>query len=171
MKWIAAFGACVVLIHTAVAQPYGLNTRPSVGHFLNSNLPPAAPVLSSNWSTVVAFPNLLFTNAVGLAPMPGTTRLVVWEREGRIFHFENNASTSTKTLVLNIANQCQGWDDSGLLGVAFHPGFTTNRYMFVWYNWVTPGTVQGNPNTRPPTSTPNRDRLSRFTLNAPSGVV
>ena len=119
---------------------------------------------------MVAFPNLRFTNAVGLAPMPGTTRLVVWEREGRIYSFENSASTSSKTLVLNIANQCQGWDDSGLLGVAFHPGFATNRYMFVWYNWVSPGTVLGNPNTRPPTSTPNRDRLSRYTLNA-SGVA
>ena len=170
MKWIAAFGGCVVLISSAFGQPYGLNSRPAVGHFLNSNLPPAAPLLSSNWSTVVAFPNLLFTNAVGLAAMPGTTKLIVWEREGRIFHFENNASTSSKTLVLNIADQCQGWDDSGLLGVAFHPGFTTNRYMFVWYNWVTLGTVIGNPNTRPPTSTPNRDRLSRFTLDA-NGVA
>jgi uncharacterized repeat protein (TIGR03806 family) len=170
MKWIATVGVGVLLIHTALGQPYGLSSRPNVGPFLNGNVPPAAPVLSSNWSAVVAFPNLLFTNAVGLAPMPGTTRLVVWEREGRIYSFDNNASASTKTLVLNIANQCQGWDDSGLLGVAFHPGFTTNRYMFVWYNWVTPGTVLGNPNTRPPTDTPNRDRLSRFTLNA-SGVA
>lgn len=169
MKRIVALGL-FVLIHAAFAQPYGLNTRPSVGPFLNNTVPPAAPVLSSNWSTVVAFPNLLFTNAVGLAPVPGTTRLAVWEREGRIFSFENNPTTSTKTLVLNIANQCQGWDDSGMLGVAFHPGFVTNRYMFVWYNWVTPGTVQGNPNQRPPTSTPNRDRLSRFTLTA-SGVA
>ena len=131
MKWIPAFGACLVLINFAFGQPYGLTSRPNVGPFLNSNLPPAAPVLSSNWSAVVAFPNVLFTNAVGLAPMPGTTRLIVWEREGRIYHFENSAATSTKTLVLNIANQCQGWDDSGLLGVAFHPGFVTNRYMFV----------------------------------------
>src|SRR5688500_19091404 len=134
MKWIAAFGACLALVHPVFGQPYGLSTRPNVGPFLNNNVPAAAPLLSSNWSTVVAFPNLLFTNAVGLAPMPGTTRLVVWEREGRIFHFENSASTSSKTLVLNIANKCQSWDDSGLLGVDIHPGFTPNRYMLDWYN-------------------------------------
>ena len=170
MKRIAAICAGLVLVSHAFAQPYGLNTRPPIAPFLNSNVPPAAPPLSTNWSTVVAFPNLLFTNAVGLAPMPGTNRLVVWEREGRIYHFSTNANTSTKTLILNIANQCQGWDDSGLLGVAFHPGFVTNRYMFVWYNWVTPGTVQGNANQRPPTNLANRDRLSRFTLDA-NGVA
>ncbi len=65
----------------------------------------------------------------------------------------------------------QGWDDSGLLGVAFHPGFVTNRFMFCWYTWVTPGTVLGNQNTRPPTSTPNRMRLARFTLDANNVVV
>lgn len=154
----------------ASAQPYGLEARPAVGPFLNGSLPEVAPTLSGNWSTVVAFPNLTFLNAVGLTYMPGTTRLVVWEREGRVYHFENTPGVTAKTLVLNITNQCQGWDDSGLLGLAFHPGFVTNRYMFVWYNWVTPGTVQGNANTRPPTSIPNRDRLSRFTLDA-SGVA
>ena len=159
-----------LLTETIAAQPYGLNTRPAIGPFLNGALPQTAPLLSGNWSTVVAFPNLTFINAVGLTHLPGTTRLVVWEREGRIYSFENNLSASTKTLMLNITNQCQGWDDSGLLGVAFHPGFVTNRYLFVWYTWVTPGTVLGNANQRPPTSTPNRDRLSRFTLDA-NGVA
>jgi uncharacterized repeat protein (TIGR03806 family) len=153
-----------------LAQPYGLTSRPQVGPFLNGALPESAPTLSGNWSTVVAFSNLTFVNAVGLAPVPGTNRLIVWEREGRIYSFENNASTSAKTLVLNITNQCQGWDDSGLLGVAFHPGYLTNRYLFCWYTWVTPGTVLGNQNQRPPTSTPNRMRLARFTLDA-NGVA
>lgn len=164
--WVLLF----VFPAAAFAQPYGLPGRPNVGTFLNGTMPPAAPLLSGNWSAVVAFPNLLFTNAVGLAPVPGTTKLVVWEREGRVWTFENNPATTTKTLVLNIANQCQGWDDSGLLGLAFHPGFATNNYMFVWYTWVTPGTVQGSPTQRPPTSTPNRDRLARYTLNS-SGVA
>ena len=45
--------------------------------------------------------------------------------------------------MLDISNQCQGWDDSGLLGIAFHPGFATNHFMFVYYTWVKPGTVAG----------------------------
>ena len=168
--WLIAALVMLVAARNLSAQPYGLDTRPAVGPFLSGNLPPVAPTLSGNWSTVPAFPNLTFLNAVGLTYMPGTTRLVVWEREGRVYHFENTPGVTTKTLVLNITNQCQGWDDSGLLGLAFHPGFVTNRYMFIWYTWVTPGTVQGNANTRPPTSTPNRDRLSRITLDA-NGVA
>ena len=82
--------------------------------------------------------------------MPGTNLLCVFEREGRVWTFVNNSNTSTKTLVLDISTQCQGWDDSGLMNVAFHPGFTTNGFMYLYYTWVTPGTVVGSPTTRPP---------------------
>ncbi|MBC8001940.1 MAG: PQQ-dependent sugar dehydrogenase, partial [Opitutaceae bacterium] len=164
--------AAMLLCMTArlSAQPYGLESRPPVGRFLNGTLPESAPFVSGNWSAVVAFTNIVFTNAVGLTHLPGTSRLVVWEREGRVYSFEHDPSVTTKTLMLDISNQCQGWDDSGLLGLAFHPGFVTNRFVFLWYAWVSPGTVIGNPNARPPTNTPNRDRLSRFTVDA-NGVV
>ncbi len=89
---------------TASAQDYGLATRPSVGAFLDGTMPATPPALTSTWTPVVAFPNLHFDNAMGMLPMPGTNNLVVWEREGRI-----------------LSNQCQGWDDLGLLAIAFHP--------------------------------------------------
>src|SRR5439155_6773364 len=111
-------------------------------------------------------------NALGLAAVPGTNRLVVWEREGRVYSFTNSPSASSRSLVLDISNQCQGWDDSGLLNLVFHPGFVTNHYMFVYYTWVTPGTVVGSPTVRPPTFVTGayHDRLSRFTLDG-SGVA
>jgi len=164
--WLA-FIACLV---SAVAQPYGLEQRPPFGAFVEGRLPEAAPVFSGNWSAVVAFPNLTFLNPMGLVPMPGTSNLVVWEREGRIYHFTNDPASATKTLIIDISRQCQGWDDSGLMGIAFHPGFATNRHLFIYYTYVTPGTVLGNANARPPTATPNRDRLSRITLAA-NGVA
>ena len=73
--------------------------------------------------------------------MPGTDELCVWEREGRVWSFQNSPGATEKKLVLDIHNQCQGWDDSGLLGIAFHPGFATNHFLFVYYTWVEPGTV------------------------------
>lgn len=152
------------------AQPYGLDQRPAFGAFNAGKLPPVAPTFSGSWSAVVAFPNLTFLNPMGLLPMPGTTNLVVWEREGRIYHFVNAPGTSTKTLMLDISPQCQGWDDSGLMGIAFHPGFATNRFVFVYYTYVAPGTVLGSANGRPPTDTANRDRLERYTLDT-NGVV
>ena len=134
-------------------------------------MPEIAPGISGQWSAVVAFTNLAFTNAVGLTHVPGTKRLCVWEREGRVWTFENNPAATQKSLVLDISNQCQGWDDSGLLGLAFHPGFATNHYLFVYYTWVLPGTVVGSPTERPrPVKTgAYHDRLSRVTLDG-SGI-
>jgi uncharacterized repeat protein (TIGR03806 family) len=154
------------------AQAYGLEARGTFGPFLDNQMPEAAPSISGNWSAVVAFTNLVFTNALGLAAMPGTNRLVVWEREGRVYSFVNAPNIASKTLVLDISNQCQGWDDSGLLNLVFHPGFVTNHYMYVYYTWVVPGTVVGSPTVRPPTINNGayHDRLSRFTLDS-NGVA
>ncbi|HEX4122396.1 MAG TPA: PQQ-dependent sugar dehydrogenase [Verrucomicrobiae bacterium] len=154
------------------AEPYGLAARPMIGPLLNEWMPDSVPLFSGKWSAVPAFPHLLFTNALGLAPIPGTRRLVVWEREGRVYSFDNNPEATDKKLVLDISSQCQGWDDSGLLNLVFHPGFATNHYMYVYYTWVIPGTVMGSPTRRPPTFKKGayHDRLSRFTLDA-SGVA
>ncbi len=153
-------------------QAYGMEIHPSIGAFLNAQMPEAAPPISGNWSAVVAFPNLMFTNALGFAAVPADNHVVVWEREGRIWSFVNDSNVTTKTLVLDISNQCQGWDDSGLLNLVFHPGFATNHYIFVYYTWVAPGTVVGSPTVRPPTFNTGayHDRLSRFTLDS-SGVA
>ena len=165
-RWIFAL-ALGGLVFSVNGKPYGLDSRPSVGAFLNGAMPEIAPAISGNWSAVVAFTNLVFTNSVGLTFVPGTDELCVWEREGRIWTFENSPGVAQKKLVLDIHNQCQGWDDSGLLGVAFHPGFATNHFIFVFYTWVKPGTVAGDPNARPSPILPDtyHDRLSRFTLD------
>ena len=152
----------------ARAKPYGLDSRPAIGAFLNGSMPEIAPAISGNWSAVNAFTNLLFTNSVGLTFVPGTDELCVWEREGRVWTFENTPGATQKKLMLDIHNQCQGWDDSGLLGLAFHPGFATNHFVFVYYTWVAPGTVAGDAFTRPNPILPNtyHDRLERYTLDA-----
>jgi uncharacterized repeat protein (TIGR03806 family) len=166
-KSLLIFALLGSLISCAVAKPYGLDSRPKVAPFLNGAMPETAPGISGNWSAVVAFTNLVFTNSVGLTFVPDSNQLCVWEREGRIWTFENSPGATQKKLVLDIHSQCQGWDDSGLLGVAFHPGFATNHFVFVFYTWVKPGTVVGDPNTRPNPILPNtyHDRLSRFTLD------
>jgi uncharacterized repeat protein (TIGR03806 family) len=154
----------------AHANPYGLDSRPSLGPFLNTTMPETAPGISGDWSAVEAFPNLLFTNAVGLTSVPGTDELCVWEREGRVWTFENKPGVTQKKLALDVHNQCQGWDDSGLLGVAFHPGFATNHYVFVYYTWCPPGMVAGSSKVRPPPTGNYHDRLERYTLDA-NGVA
>ena len=82
------------------AQPYGLNSRPAGGTFLNHQMPEAVPP-AGNYQAVVAFTNLNFYYAVGLTHVPGTNRLCVWEREGRVYTFANNRAASVKKLVLD----------------------------------------------------------------------
>jgi uncharacterized repeat protein (TIGR03806 family) len=170
-KSLLIFALLGNFIFSASAKTFGLTARPTVSAFLNGAMPEIAPNISGNWSAVVAFTNLLFTNSVGLTFVPAsnkaTNQLCVWEREGKIWTFENAPDVSQKKLVLDLSNQCQGWDDSGLLGVAFHPGFATNHFIFVYYTWVAPGTVAGSPTTRPIPNLPNtyHDRLERYTLD------
>jgi len=178
-QWLLSFillGSFLLSADAKIFVPdkthYGLTNRPCIGAFLNNVMPEVAPAISGNWSAVNAFTNLLFTNSVGLTSIPGADELCVWEREGRVWSFQNAPGTAEKKLVLDISNQCQGWDDSGLLGIAFHPGFATNHFMFVYYTWVKPGTVAGSPTTRPVPNLPDtyHDRLERYTLDA-NGVA
>lgn len=158
----------VVAKPIAAEKPFALTNHPSISPFLNGIMPEIAPSISGNWSAVVAFTNLVFTNSVGLTGIPDSNELCVWEREGRVWTFVNSPSASDKKLILNLSNQCQGWDDSGLLGLAFHPGFATNHFVFVYYTWVKPSTVTGSPTTRPVPNLPDvyHDRLERYTLDA-----
>jgi glucose/arabinose dehydrogenase len=163
-RWLLSLTLLGSLVFSAQAKPYGLIARSSVGPFLNGTMPEVAPGISGNWSAVVAFTNLVFTNAVGLTFVPGTDELCVWEREGRVWFFENSPTATKKKLVIDVSNECQGWDDSGLLGVAFHPGFATNHFVFVYYTWVKPGTVVGDPSCRTHITTVSR--VSRWTKMA-----
>jgi regulation of enolase protein 1 (concanavalin A-like superfamily)/glucose/arabinose dehydrogenase len=173
------FAAISVFGEATHAQSFGLTTRPTVAPYLNGVMPAQPPVIGTDWTTVVAFPNLTFINLMGVLPMPGTTKLVAWEREGRIYHFENTPAVANaqRTLVVDISPVCQGWDDSGLLGIAFHPKFSlaggagTNRYLYIWYNHVRPGAaVLGSATQRPFPADDSINRLSRFTLDS-SGVA
>lgn len=162
------------------AQPYGLTSRPAFDAFHGGVLPPTAPTFSGSWSAVPAFPDVTFINALGICELPGqpsnARRMVVWEREGRVYSIPKDAAATNgdKVLMLDISAQCQGWDDSGLLALAFHPNFgsgpTNNRYVFIYYTYVTPGTVTGSPTARPNTFKPCRDRLVRYTVDT-NGVV
>jgi glucose/arabinose dehydrogenase len=123
--------------------------------------------------TVNAYPNLTFEDPTVFLPEPGTNRIFVCERQGKIWYFDNNAATTTKTLFLDLSAQTQGYSDSGLLGLVFHPQFgqagSPNRgYVYVYYNF-TPGPIIGSRSSPPFYQTPSFDRLSRFTV--PDGAA
>lgn len=164
------------MVPVGYGQPYGLSGRGAIGPYLNGLMPPVAPVTAGSWTTVNAFPNLSFQDPTGLVPERGTNVLFVCGRGGQIWFFTNDPNTSTKTLFLDISAHCQGWNDSGLLGMAFHPQFgkagSPNRgYVYVYYSY-TPGPIVGSASAPPDNyTTPSYNRLSRFTVPDGSTVA
>ncbi|MEM7228755.1 MAG: PQQ-dependent sugar dehydrogenase, partial [Planctomycetota bacterium] len=94
---------------------------------------------SSNVVVSNAFPNLTFEAPVDIAaPDDGTNRLFVVEQVGRIVVFDNAPNATTKTTFLDITdrvaqlNYTQG-QVGGILGLAFHPDYASNGYLYVTY--------------------------------------
>lgn len=83
------------------------------------------------------FPNLSFSQPLGLqVPDDETNRLFIVEKGGRIVVFENDAATTTTTNFLNLSN-ISTTSEQGLLGLAFHPNYSSNGYFYVYYTPTT----------------------------------
>lgn len=81
-----------------------------------------------------AFPNLSFNSAVFLTHADDSTdRIFVVEQAGRIKVFPNNQNTSVAKEYLNITDRVSSGGEKGLLGLAFHPDYETNGYIYVNY--------------------------------------
>ena len=88
-------------------------------------------------------------------------RMFIWQRNGVIRIYKNGQLLPTP--FLDISANVNTFDDRGMLGLALHPNFIVNGYVYVIY-------VRedgGNPND----SNPKIERLSRFVANAQSPDV
>lgn len=89
---------------------------------------------SYTWTNVLAFPSLpSFAVPVCITSPPGeTNRLFIVEHSGDIVVVTNLAAPN-RTVFLNLASEVYYTGESGILGLAFHPGFATNGYFYVSY--------------------------------------
>jgi len=125
-------------------------------------MPTSAPTY--NYTSVNALGNLTFFNPVGMATPPGeTNRLFIIEKNG-IISVITNLAAPTRTVFLDITSRVLsapanvgGDGEQGLLGLAFHPGYATNGFLYVFYTGT--NTTSAGTGTR-------HDILSRFTANA-----
>jgi glucose/arabinose dehydrogenase/mono/diheme cytochrome c family protein len=116
---------------------------------------PARPP-AHGFTTTDAFPGLIFNQPLAIASPPGeTNRLFIVEKEGRIQSIPDLTSP-TKTLFLDLSHRVNPWSEGGLLGLAFHPGYASNRWFFVVYSL----------NTTTTRGTGFHVRLSRFEVSA-----
>lgn len=73
-----------------------------------------------------------FRNPVDLAWLPGTDRLVVAEQGGKLWSFDTRSPAAEPALLIDLRPHHQPFDN--VLGFTFHPGFATNRHLYVNYN-------------------------------------
>lgn len=167
LLWIAA--ACAGATGIGLLAFGGLlECPPSDGAYLDGHLPRREPARAGGWEAVPAFPRLTFQDPTSLVPEPGGRRLYVCGRQGLVEAFENDPDASTKATVLDLRAVCQGWDDCGLTGLAFHPDFARpgapgRGQFYVFYNYTR--SPYPGPD-RPPTGKITFNRLSRFTIPA-----
>jgi glucose/arabinose dehydrogenase len=107
-------------------------------------------------NVVNAFPNLSFSSPTFLTNSgDGTNRIFVVEKGGFIRVFSNDSTVSSYTTFLDVSNLISNnYTEKGLLGLAFHPNYSSNRYFFIYYTRLSDGaltiarftTQVGNPN-------------------------
>jgi len=91
-----------------------------------------------------------------LQPPLDSAHWYVTEQAGLVKRFDNKPDAAAPITVLDIHqyvdSPATGFDELGLLGIAFHPNFATNHYVYLLYS------VAG--------TSPRINRISRFTANA-----
>jgi len=73
----------------------------------------------------IAYAGLKFDEPLATAPVPGSNRLAIAERMGKIHTFENHEAVKTKELLIDIGKV--------VYGIAFHPKFADNGLFYVTY--------------------------------------
>jgi len=132
-KYLLLFSSLLFLS----AIPYyfagtGLDNPEPMGSYLNGNFPGNLP---QGMPYEPAFPNLSFDSPLTFNELPNSNRIIVGQRDGRLFWFDKTPGVTTKNLMLDLSEKVGVVWDGGFLGLALHPQFgTTNKnYFYVWY--------------------------------------
>ena len=101
----------------------------------------APPPLATGYTLTRIWPSLTFNEPLGLLQAPGNDNtFYVLEKTGRARAVPAaNTSTTTHDFI-NLSDVVVTESEGGLLGMAFHPNYATNRFVFVVYTPNVPGT-------------------------------
>jgi uncharacterized repeat protein (TIGR03806 family) len=100
-------------------KPYGIEKRT----LWTTSKIHGTPDAACPYQTENAFPKLKFYEPLSMTVVPGTNRLVVAERPGKIFTFENDPKTDQKEMLVDVGRT--------IYGVVLHPQFQQNGYFYV----------------------------------------
>ena len=111
-----------------------------------------------------------FVSPIGVVPIPDNSgRMVVIDQIGTLWVLDasgNKMPTPFIDLTSRMETLNPGFDERGLLGVAFHPNYASNGRLFIYYN--APPRAGG---PTPTTTWNNLARFSEFHISADPNVV
>jgi uncharacterized repeat protein (TIGR03806 family) len=100
-------------------RPYGLEKRV----LWTTSRVQGSPDPASPFHTESAFPKLKFDEPIAMAHAPGSDRVYLLQRFGKLLSFPNNPTVEKNELVLDVKKE--------VLGLTLHPGFEKNGYVFI----------------------------------------
>lgn len=150
--WIAV-GFAVVAATLSVPGALPIQRVPNT----TLQMPQTPPVFG--YAVTNAFGTLTFTAPVAITSPPGeTNRLFIVEQGGRIAVITNLA-VPNRSVFLDVSSKIIGGvpsNEQGLLGLAFHPGYATNGFFYIYY--------VGNATTSAAANAPH-DILARYQVS------
>ncbi len=123
---VAGMVFVLALLHLSCSGPLPESTEAIEEHQYAATLP------SGFVESVVASG---LTSATGLAPLPDG-RVLVIQQNGQVKVIKNDALLGTD--FINLSSETDSQYERGLLGVGVDPGFSTNRYVYLYYTARTP---------------------------------
>ena len=128
-------------------RAYGLKERvPWTTSRIKGTPEPPAP-----YRTEPAFPGLKFEEPLAMAFAPGSDRVFVAQRYGKVYSFPNDPSADRAELVFDLKKQ--------ILGLTFHPRFEEDGTFFLAY------ILEPSKDPSPAEDRPRKMRVSRFRVD------
>ncbi|MBV6479242.1 MAG: hypothetical protein HGGPFJEG_02013 [Ignavibacteria bacterium] len=113
--------------------------------------------LKAQYKLQPAFPSMPdFSNPIEVTNAgDGTNRIFVAQQRGLIYVFNNSPTVSTRKTFMNFSSKVSSsGSEKGLLGLAFHPDYENNRYLYLNFTFDSAGSSNGY------------SRISRFTASS-----
>jgi len=166
LRSIILIGGIMMLIGTALFTPgcKKTETTPLAGEEATA----AMPKIKQNVDLQLVEDG--FASPIGVVPIPDNSgRMIVIDQVGMLWVLDasgNKIATPFIDLTSRMVTLNPGFDERGLLGVAFHPNYTSNGRLFIYYN--APPRAGG---PTPTTTWNNLARFSEFHISADPNVV
>ncbi len=118
-----------------VSATQGLPERPLLAAPLG--FPISGSVASGNYAYEPAFPNLtgMFESPVMVTNDGVNDLIYVVDKPGTLSVFPNDPAVTQGEVVtvMDIQGEVRNYHEQGLLSIAFHPEFSSNRYAYIYY--------------------------------------